>query len=385
MHNFDQIINRQKTNCEKWDHYNQDILPMWVADSDFKSPKPIINALKDRVEHGIFGYPIITENYGKAAKHWFKTRHDCLINEEDVIYINSVVPGLVDCIHAFTNKNDKILIQTPVYPPFHSVITASDRIKVINPLLVQDNYYGIDFVDLEKKLSDPELKMMILCSPHNPVGRVWTKEELTKIGNLCLKYNVIIVSDDIHQDYAFAPSRYVPIFNVSEEIKNISVILINPSKTFNIAGLRSAAIIAPNQALRNKLIETIDKRHTASPSVFGLLAFETAYFECADYTDEINTYLYENKIFAENYFKEYLPKITVTKSESTYLLWLDFKNYAKSNAELMEILLNKGKIALNCGSFFGEDGEGYFRLNFACPRKILEDGLNRIKIALEDC
>ena len=384
IHNFDAILDRRGSDSEKWTTFANDVLPLWVADSDFTCPQPIIDALTKRIEHGAFGYPAVPASYAKAAKHWMETRHNCLINTEDILFINSVVPGLMDCIDAFTEKGDKVLIQSPVYPPFYQVIEDSERIKVTSPLIEQDNHFIIDYTDLEQKLSDPALKLMILCNPHNPVGRAWKKDELTKLAQLCIKHNVILVSDDIHQDLVFAPHKYTPVLGISEEIKNNSVMLINPSKTFNIPGMRSAAILVPNKDLRKQLQKTIAHRKSANPSVLGLIAFETAYTQCAWYVDQLIPYLQANRDYAIDFIETNIPKLKVTRLEATYLLWLDFKAYQKDQGELYDLLLQKGKIALNNGSTFGDEGNGFFRLNFACSRNTLQDGLKRMQKALKD-
>ncbi len=381
---FDIVTSRRGSNSEKWDRYDADILPMWVADSDFRSPQKLIDVLHERVEHGLFGYPAEGDSYGKAAKFWMETRHNCQIEAETVLYVNSVVPALMDCVHAFTKDGDKVLIQTPVYPPFFSVIKDADREVVCNSLVENSGEYSIDFDDFANKIADPAVTMMILCNPHNPVGRAWTESELLRMGQLCVQHNVLMISDDIHQDLVFTPFKYTPIFNISEEIKNNSIILINPSKTFNIPGLRSAAAIAPNLVLREKLQNCMDKRKSLSPSVIGCLAFETVYLHCGDYVDALSEYLQANRDHALQFIKEHLPKIQVIKPEATYLLWLNLKEYEKSNPELEKLLLEVGKIALNDGLTFGEEGNGYFRLNFACPKATLEEGLMRLKKALED-
>jgi cystathionine beta-lyase len=278
-HDFDEFIDRRGTESKKWDTYGDDVIPMWIADTDFKCPQPIVEAMIKRAEHGIYGYPINSNHFNQAVRNWQKKRFGWEIKEEWVEYTPAVVPAIIYALRAFTQPGDHIVLQTPAYHHFHRIIPNNGRIIAENKMVLKDGRYQIDFVDLEKKLSDSRTKMLLLCSPHNPVGRVFTREELLKIGNLCLKYHAIVVSDEIHSDIVYKGHSHIPFAALSEEIKNNCVVCVNPSKTFNIAGVRTGAAITPNQVLREALRESVINNKAYGRTVFGTLPFEVAYNE----------------------------------------------------------------------------------------------------------
>lgn len=382
IHDFDEIIERRGTDSKKWNTYAYDVLPMWIADTDFKCPQPIINAMISRAEHGLYGYPYDKPTFEAAVKNWQHKRFGWNIKEEWLEFTPAVVPAIIYGIQCFTNPGDHIVIQTPAYHPFNHIISDNGRIKVENSLLLKDGHYEIDFIALEEQLSNPRTKLMILCNPHNPVGRVFTMSELKKIGDLCLKYHVIVIADEIHSDIVYPGYKHIPFATVSEEIKNNSLICLNPSKTFNIAGVRTGAVIVPNTNLHAIYHESVVNNKAYGRTVFGTLPFETAYNECDYYADQLIKYLTENLEFLSSFLEKRIPTIRLIKPEGTYLLWLDCRALPLTQAELMPFFLGQAKIALNDGATFGKDGEGFMRLNIACPRSILKKGLTRIETAV---
>ncbi|WP_020612377.1 MalY/PatB family protein [Sediminispirochaeta bajacaliforniensis] len=380
-YNFDAIINRIGTDSLKWNSLqgkfgSNDLLPFWVADMDFSSPRPVIDALKARVEHGIFGYVFRDDAFSDAVISWFATQHKWLLLKEWISFSPGVVTGLTIMIRAFTNIGDKIVIQPPVYYPFSRIIRQNNRVVEENPLCQKhDGKYEIDFADLERKLKEPSVKAMILCSPHNPVSRVWRKEELLSIGNLCKKYGVIIFSDEIHCDFVFGSRRHIPLASLSDEIANNTVTLVSPSKTFNLAGLKTAVIISKNKNLLDRYNEMLDIHHVAGPNCFGLVATEAAYTHGEEYRKQLLEYLQTNIAFLSDYISRRIPILKVTEPEGTYLMWIDCRALALSNDELDDLFFKKAKIAVDAGHWFGSSGSGFMRINIACPRSILEKGL----------
>lgn len=379
---FTEKINLRGTNIKKWNYYPEDVIPMWVADTDFKSPEPVVDALRKRVEIGAYGYPTVTDSFNNAAKNWMKKRFNWEIENDWVNYVNAVVPGIVNAILSFTSPGDKVLINSPVYHPFQSIIENCGRIKVTSSLICKDGEWDLDFNDMEEKLKDSRMKLFILCNPHNPVGRVYSKDELMKIGNMCLKNNAVVVSDEIHSDIIYNGYKHIPFPSLSEEIKENSLIFINPSKTFNIPGLRTGAAIIPNKKLRDDFHNTLVANRAENRNVFGSIAFETAYNECDYYADQLADYVQNNFLLLQKYFEEHIPKIKVTKAQATYLIWLDCSSLGLSPNGLADFMLNKAKVAMNSGSAFGEEGNQYMRINIGCHRDTLEEALKRIADAV---
>lgn len=385
---FDQVINRKKTDSVKWDYTKrifgvEDVLPMWVADMDFQAPEEVIDALHTRVDHGIFGYTMPGSKMEEAVKNWLKSRHSWEIDPKTITYSPGIVTAISMAIHAFTTSEDKIVVQPPVYYPFFEIAQKHKREVLYNQLLLNENFrYEIDFNDLEEKLSDERTKLFILCNPHNPSGRVWSEEELTKIGDLCIKHNVLIISDDIHSDLLLFGNQYTPIASIRKDIANQTITCIAPSKTFNLAGLQASILLIPNDSLKRRYNEVQQLFGVMGINTLGADAMQAAYEHGSNWLDELIQYLQENVLLIEEYLMNHLPQVKIMRPESTYLVWIDVRSLNKSDKELQELLLNKGKLALHIGSKFGENGEGFLRMNIACPKETLLDGLKRLKIAL---
>jgi cystathionine beta-lyase len=386
---FDLVINRKGTDSAKWDYTKkifgvEDVLPMWVADMDFPAPDEVIDALHSRVDHGIFGYTMPGTDTEKAIQDWLKNRHDWEIDSTIITYTPGIVTAISMAIQAYTDPQDKIVVQPPVYYPFFEMAKKHEREVLYNKLILNSaNRYEIDFDDLEDKLSDKMTKAFILCNPHNPSGRVWSKEELTTIGELCIKHDVLIISDDIHSDLLLFDNHYTPMASINKNIANQTITCIAPSKTFNLAGLQASAVLISNDSLKRKY-NTVQQLHGLTTiNTFGTEAMKAAYKHGEKWLDELIIYLEENVKMIENYIENHLPEVKVMRPESTYLAWLDARNLKKTDTELSNLLLKKGKLALHHGSKFGENGAGFLRLNFACPRETLKDGLERLVKALK--
>lgn len=379
-HNFDEIIDRSNTASKKWDTYPKGVIPMWVADTDFKSPQPVIDALAKRVAHGLFGYTWEHGSFERSTKGWLKRRFNWDIETSWVDFTPSVVAGLAVVVRALTAPGDNVLIQTPIYPPFMAVPTANDRVPLKNSLVWKDGRYQVDFEDLEKKLADPRTTLMILCSPHNPSGRCFSREELLRMGELCLKHNVYVLSDEIHSDFIYK-GEHIPFPTLSPELARISVVSINPSKTFNIADLRVAALITPDDELRAKVKKAVVASKFGHCSL-GIIAYDVAYTECDYYADQVREYLGKNIDYAVRYFAEKIPQITTYKPEATFLLWLDCKKLGLSQPELVSFFVEKAKVACNSGTDFGTEGEGFMRMNLGCPLSVVQEALGRIERAV---
>ncbi|AKI96724.1 MalY/PatB family protein [Kosmotoga pacifica] len=387
-YNFDEIIDRRGTESYKWDHTKDffgrdDLLPMWVADMDFKSPPVVIEAILRRAEHGIFGYTAKSESFYQAFIDWTGKRHGWEVKKEWIIASPGVVPAIAIAIQAFTNPGDKIVVQTPVYYPFFNVVKNNRRELIINELIYNNGHYTMNYEDLIEKI-DSKTKMLILCSPHNPVGRVWSKAELKRLGEICLEKGIIVVSDEIHSDIVYSESKHIPFASISEESANNSITCMAASKTFNIAGLETSLTIIPNTELRGKFKKILLKGLSLTlGNIFGTIATETAYRLGEDWLEELLDYLEKNRDFAIEYIRNNIPSVKAIKPEGTFLLWLDFRGLGLSDLELQKLILNEAGVALNHGTVFGKGGEGFQRLNFACPRAILEKGLKKIERAVK--
>ncbi|MEW4285591.1 MalY/PatB family protein [Priestia koreensis] len=385
-HLFDESINRFNTQSTKWDNIqtvfgSDDLLPMWVADMDFKAPQEVIDAVSNRVEHGIFGYTHPNDHTHKAIQRWMSARHGWDIEPSWLTYSPGVVFAISMAVQAFTNEQDKVLIQTPVYPPFFNMVKLNNRTLIENPLLLSQGRYEMDFDDLEAKLSNG-VKMMILCSPHNPIGRVWTKEELTKVAELCQRYDVLILSDEIHSDIIFGDHVHTPIASLSDEISDRTITCMAPSKTFNLAGFQASSIIISNTELRQKYTEMQHKQGFFSLNALGITAIEAAYTHGEPWLKSLLNYLEQNVSEVESFIHKELPSLSVIKAEGTYLLWIDCRSLNLTDEDLQKLFVQKGKVGVEPGGKYGEEGRGFIRLNIGCPRSTLMEGLNRIKIAL---
>ena len=383
-YDFDEIIPRRGTNSYKWDSARDaDILPMWVADMDFRTAPPVVEALRKRVEHGIFGYVRVPDAYYAAVTNWFARRHDWQIEKEWIIYTTGVVPALSAVIKALTVPGDKVMVQTPVYNCFFSSIRNNGCGMIANPLIYRNGTYQIDFADLEQKAADPSVKVLLLCNPHNPAGRVWTKQELTRIGDICIRNNVWVVADEIHCELVFPGHTYIPFASISQEFLMHSVTCTSPSKAFNLAGLQIANIISANTDIRMKIDKAININEVCDVNPFGVEALMAAYTDGEEWLEELKQYLFANYNYLRAYFEEYLPEFPVSMLEGTYLVWVDCSVLNQSSDEIVKTLLKRVKLWVNEGSLYGEIGEGFIRINIACPRQQLIEGLNRLRRALK--
>ncbi|MGC9337699.1 MAG: MalY/PatB family protein [Candidatus Cloacimonadia bacterium] len=385
-YNFDKIIDRHGTNCLKWDFAGKvfgtsDLLPMWVADMDFEAPPAIIQALQKRAAHGIYGYTGFPDAYYDALISWLHSHYQWQIKKEWIIYTPGLVPAINFAIQAYTSPKDKIVVPTPVYPPFLKAVKNNQRTLLTSELIYDNSHYTIDFDDLERHFKSGA-KMILLCSPHNPVGRVWTKFELTRLAELCKKYGVLIVSDEIHCDIVYHGFKHIPTASLSEDIAEQTITLLAPSKSFNIAGLSTSSVIISSDSLREKFVHLLDSLGLHGGNLFGIEAFIAVYTYGADWLGQLIIYLEQNYKFISQFCKEHIPNITLTKLEGTYLAWLDFKKLHMTQDELNDFIKYKAKLGLNNGSTFGPGGNGFMRLNFACPRSILHQGLLRLEHAV---
>lgn len=378
-YDFDKVIDRKNTNSAKWDSANgKDILPMWVADMDFRTADPIVRALEKRVRHGIFGYARIPDAYYEAEAHWWEKRHRCPIKKEWIEFSTGVIPAISSVIQAFTKPGDRVLIHSPVYHNFDTSIRNNRCETVRSELKIVGGRYEIDFDDFEKKASDEQVKIFILCNPHNPGGRLWSRDELLRLGEICLKHHVLVLSDEIHRDLVYAGNRYVPFLSVSEAFLLNSVTCTSPSKTFNIAGLKTANIIAANGEYRKRINRSLNVNEVAEPNVFGIEALIAAYREGEEWLDQLLEYLRKNLEYLRAFLSEKLPNIKVMVPEATYLVWIDCRSLEIESGRLGEKLLEEGGLRISDGREFGESGEGFIRVNIACPRSVLKEGLNRL-------
>jgi len=390
-YNFDKIVDRKGTNSIKWSSDwlekmfgASDLLSMWVADMDFECPKSVVDALIKRAKHGIYGYSEREDSYFQSIIDWNKRRNNWELKKEWILFTPGVVPALNLLVRTFSFLGDKVIIQNPVYYPFDSAILNNGRHIQYNPLKYENSRYTMDYKDLEEKAKDPRAKLLILCSPHNPVGRVWTKEELTKLGEICIKNNIIVISDEIHSDLILKGHKHTPIASISKEFAQHSVTCTAPSKTFNLAGLQTSNIIIPNEHLRTYFSQTLENNAIMMPNAFGIVALRTAYNEGEEWLEQLLEYLNKNVCFIEEFIKEKMPEVKFIRPEGTYLAWLDFAALGKDEKELEIIMHKKAKIALDEGYVFGKGGERFERINFACPQSILEKALNRIEKAIHN-
>lgn len=382
-YNFDREIDRKKTNSLKYDFAVErgrdvDVLPLWVADMDFQAPKPVLDALQNAVSHGIFGYSEVKGEYFDALYRWFDSRFDWQPKSEWLVKTPGVVFALAMAVRALTKEGDSVLIQPPVYYPFFEVIRDNNRKIVESPLLLTDGHYEIDFDDLEEKIASQNVKLFLLCSPHNPVGRVWTKEELQKLGELCDRYHVFVVADEIHCELVYEGHDYTPFASLSERFRQNSVTCVSPSKAFNLAGLQIANIIAADEGVRRRIDRAININEVCDVNPFGVIATIAAYNEGGAWLDALRKYLWENYEYLCRFFEQRLPQYPVLPLEGTYLVWIDCRA-SSIGSDATTLRLQEGqKLMVNSGTLYGPGGEGFIRLNIACPRTLLADGLERI-------
>lgn len=382
-YNFNEVINRENTSCVKYDlretiFGNGKVIPMWVADMDFATPDFIIQALEKRCKHPILGYTIRDKAYDNAIVWWNEHRHNWKILPEHISFCAGVVSGLNHAIQAFTLPGDKIIIQPPVYHPFFSTVKNNGRQLVFNPLIKIGSDYFIDFQNLEKLALDGA-KMLILSNPHNPVGRVFTKEELIKIGEICIKYNVLVIADEIHSDLIYKPNKHIPFSSLDELIAQNTITFASTSKTFNLAGLFTGHAIIPNSEHSKKYNQVLEATGAGHGNIFGFEAVKAAYsLEGEQWLEELLQYLHINAQLVSDFLKNNLHKIELTAIQGTYLLWLDFNKVGLDEEKINDLLINKALVGLNKGSIFGQQGIGYQRMNIACSRVLVEEALDRI-------
>lgn len=389
-YNFNERIDRSENHSAKWAEMEMkfgrsDLIPMWVADMDIKAAPEIVESMKKKVEQEIFGYVYRPDSYYKTATEWLKKRFGYEISPSSLIHSPGVVPSMSILVKMLTKTTDKILIQTPVYPPFASAVKDNGKELVENPLIKDEKgYYTIDFEDLEKKLSLDEVKLFILCNPHNPVGRVWKKEELLKMGELCKKYNVRILADEIWRDLIMPGYKHTPMASLSKDIEDITITLFSPTKSFNLAGLQASFATFPRAEERKEFDNILGQMDVKRNNPFSLVAFETAYEKCEDWLEELIVHIDGNMQYVVDFIAEKLPEIKVVKPEGTYLMWLDFNGTKIPQDKIQEFLINESKVAMNDGGSFGSNGKGFARMNVACPRYMVEEAMERIEKALKN-
>lgn len=377
-YNFDILIDRRETNALKW-NVNKNELPMWVADMDFQVAPEILEAIQKRVEHGIFGYSIIPDKWYEAIIYWWKKRHDLGLQKQWLIFCTGVIPAISSIIRKLTTVGENVLVQTPVYNNFFNSIINNGRQVLENKLKYDGETYSIDFDDLENKLSNPQTTMMLLCNPHNPIGKIWSKEVLEKIGELCYKYNVIVLSDEIHCDITKPKHNYVPFISVSEKCKQNSITCVAPTKTFNLAGLQTSAVIIPNENLRHKVNRALNTDEVAEPNAFAMEAAIAAFTQGEVWLDELCEYLDKNKQFATEFVKKEIPNIKIVPSDATYLLWVDCSSVSSNAVDLAQYIRSHTGLYVSAGNQYRGNGNYFLRVNIACPRVTLQDGLERLK------
>lgn len=378
VYDFDTVVNRRGLDSYKWD-IPENELPMWVADMDFKTAPEIRNAMKQRLEHGVFGYNIVRDEWYDSIIGWWKSRHHVTFEKDWLMFCTGVVPAISSIVRKMTTIGEKVLVQTPVYNIFFNSIVNNGRYIVESPLVYdnEQNTYNIDFEDLENKLSDSQVTMMILCNPHNPIGKIWDRETLERIGELCWKYHVLVLSDEIHCDLTYPDKEYVPFASVSEKCKDNSITCIAPTKTFNIAGLQTACVCVPNPQLRHKVNRGLNTDEVAEPNSFAIEAAIAAFTKGEPWLEQLREYLQQNKEYVKAYLEEKLPKLKLVASDATYLLWIDC-NALGDVTEFCRFLRENTGLYVSSGISYGESGKDFMRFNIACPKATLIEGMKRL-------
>ena len=385
-YNFDQIIDRKGTSCLKYDFGLQrkgrtDLLPMWVADMDFALPEEILANFHQRIDHGIFGYTDPDAEYFAVLNHWFSTQHGYTVEPQWVTLGCGVVYGLATAVKAFSQPGDAILIQQPVYYPFKEVIEDNGRVFVNNQLHYENGRYTIDFADFEQKIIDHNVKVFLLCNPHNPVGRVWSAEELHRLGEICLAHHVIILDDEIHCDFIYPGFHFTSFFTLDKKFHKNLVVFTSPSKTFNVAGFQPANIIIPDETLRQAYKKANAAAGYSQGSIMGQVAVKACYTKGAQWVRELNQYIYQNMVFVRNFVQENFPKATFVEPEGTYLVWIDFSGYGLTDEELEQLVVDDAKLWLDSGKIFGPATAQFERFNLACPKVVVEQAFTQLKNA----
>lgn len=377
---FDTVINRRGTNSYKWDIVKEeDVIPLWVADMDFKAAPAILEALKKRVEHGVFGYTLVPDSYYEAIINWFARRHNWQTDRSWIIYTTGVVPAVSCAIKALTLPGEKVLIQTPDYNCFFSSIKNNGCEVAENELVRRGDSYEVDFEDFERQCADEKTTVFLLCNPHNPAGRVWTKEELERMNDICLTHGVRVISDEIHCELVMPGHRFTPFAAISDACRDNSVVLNSPTKAFNIAGLQIANIICADPAMRRRIDRAVNINEVCDVNPFGMVALQAAYNESEEWLDSLNHYIWGNYLALKEFIAKELPRLEVTRLEGTYLAWVDIKATGLTSDEAYEKLMKEGRVYVNSGTMYGRRaGEGYLRINLACPRATLLEGMKRM-------
>ena len=378
---FDRVVERRGTGSVKWDMRDDDVIPIWVADMDFESPREVQDAIVERARHGIYGYTIESVGLYKAVTDWLSRRHDWTIEQDWIAFTPGVMPGIRGLLQALTRPGDKVILQSPVYPPFFSAIRDSGCHVLNNQLKYEHSRYTMDFADLEEKAKDPRTKALILCSPHNPVGRVWTRDELTMLGNICMEHGVVVISDEIHSDLIYREYKHIPLASICNELRDNTITCISPSKTFNLAGLKTAYLVIPDSEVRREFRSSVLPKQA---TIFGGIAAEAAYTWGDQWLDALLDYLQGNRRFLAGYLSEKIPQIEEVEAEGTYLVWLDCRKLGMDNEDLERFMLDKVGLWVNQGYSFGSGGDGFIRMNIGCPRSILEKALTRLHSAVDN-
>ena len=383
---FDTIINRDGTHSVKYDGRkfyfgNEELIPMWVADMDFAVPEFITDAIISRAKHPIYGYTLRPDSYSASFIDWVKRRHNWEMKKEWISFSPGIVPALNFIVQCFSEPGDKVLIQPPVYHPFFYVVENNQRKGVYNQLLLKENKYVIDFKDLEEKLASG-VRLILLSNPHNPVGRAWNKEELIRLGNLCVKHKVIIVSDEIHSDLVLPGFTHIPVASLSEEVANNTITCMAPSKTFNLAGLSTSSVIITEKEKREQYNKFMERFHLGGGNIFGTIASEAAYTKGDHWLDSLLEYIDENFQYLDSYLKSNIPRVKLIPAEATYLAWLDFRELKIKGDNLKSFIVNKARVGFNDGRTFRDGGEGFQRMNLACPKQVLKEALKRLEVAI---
>ena len=377
-YDFDSIINRRGSDSLKWDVAENE-LPMWVADMDFQTAPEIREAIQERAAQGIFGYTVIPGAWYQAYQDWWERYHDFSIEKDWLVFCTGVVPAISSAVRKLTTPGENVLIQTPVYNIFFNSIINNGRNVQESPLIYDGEKYSIDFVKLEKDLSDPQTTMMILCNPHNPVGKIWDRDTLARIGELCAKHHVIVFSDEIHCDLTAPGLEYIPFASVSDTCREISVTALAPTKAFNLAGLQTAAVVVPDPFLRHKMWRALNTDEVAEPNAFAVGAAVAAFTKGRPWLEELRKYLQRNKQYVEEYLERELPQLSVVSTDATYLLWIDCHQLPGTSSEFADHLRKTTGLFLIAGDEYGENGSGFVRMNIACPLEVVKDGMERLK------
>jgi cysteine-S-conjugate beta-lyase len=384
-YDFDRIIPREGTDCIKYDarewmFKTNDVLPLWVADTDFRTPDFIVNAIKRRTEHEIFGYTFKSDSYYNTVIGWMKRRYNWEVKREWISFSPGVVAGITLAVETFSNPGDKVIVQPPVYFPFFDCVKGTRRKLTENPLKLENGRYTFDFDDLKSKI-DKRTKLLLLCNPQNPGGMVWSRNELEMLAGICLENNIMVISDEIHSDLIYKGHTHIPFASLSVEAANHCVVCMAPSKTFNVAGLSSSVVIIPNKRHFVRYERALDVGHLGMGNIFGSVALEAAYVHGDEWIEQLMEYLWNNYLLLEDFLNRNLPKVKVMRPDATYLIWLDFREYGMNDEQLSRFIVEQARVGLNNGARFGTGGEGWMRLNIGCPRSVLKEGLERINKA----